>query len=432
MKHLNFFKNEILKISQFFINEEIKTERAISVFRSFVYFGILMEIFSLQFILKENIAPAFFWIVLGFFAFSVLIMLDLLLIDRIKVFHAFIPYLKYWIALIDTGMVVLLSLFISDFFSTQGNADLLFNLVFMMGTILLLMASMFRYHVASTVFTGSILFVSFFIAYIFRHPGMGLHGFIFKNNVYQLHNALIFWLFLMLVPLAAYLSHRIRELITKSKRQDMLERFLPQSLTEEMEKGNLSLEPGGKKTNITVLFSDIRNFTSYSEKHNAEEVVDLLNGYFNDMIEAVFRERGTLDKMIGDGLMAFFGEPYKDGKEAERAVRCAIEMQRRLAAFNELQRLKEEPEIRIGIGIHSGEAIVGNIGSQRRMDFTAIGDTVNTASRLETLTKKYKTPILISEETQKLIGNTFDVKEIGKELLKGKEREVLVYAVENN
>jgi adenylate cyclase len=185
----------------------------------------------------------------------------------------------------------------------------------------------------------------------------------------------------------------------------------------------------GDRRRISVLFCDIRGFTTISEGLPPEKVVQLLNEYFERMVEVVFRNNGTLDKFIGDGMMVIFGAPEDDPYQEEHALKAAIEMQSELRGLAE----KWKPEglnLRIGIGINSGPAIVGNIGSSRRMEYTAIGDTVNLASRLESATKELGVGILISEYTHNALRGSFQFRNMGSVHVKGRLDPVLTYSVE--
>ncbi len=190
-----------------------------------------------------------------------------------------------------------------------------------------------------------------------------------------------------------------------------------------------AVQLSGDRKRITVLFCDIRGFSTMSEKLPPETVVRLLNDYFESMVEVVFRNNGTLDKFIGDGMMVIFGAPEDDPFQEEHALKTAIEMQQ------ELKRLAErwKPEglnIRSGIGINSGPAVVGNIGSSRRMDYTAIGDTVNLASRLESATKDMSVGILVSEYTYMAARGNFKFREMGSIHVKGRTDPVMTYTPE--
>jgi adenylate cyclase len=185
-----------------------------------------------------------------------------------------------------------------------------------------------------------------------------------------------------------------------------------------------------ERRRITVLFSDIREFTRISESMRPEEVAQLLNEYFEKMVEVVFRHQGMIDKFIGDGLMALFGMSDDDRFQEEHAVSAALEMQQELLKLSEKWSKEGRPPMRIGIGINSGNAIVGNLGSEQRLEYTAIGDTVNLASRLESATKDYNADVLISEYTfNALRGAPFDFTKKGEATLKGRRDKVMLYAV---
>jgi adenylate cyclase len=186
----------------------------------------------------------------------------------------------------------------------------------------------------------------------------------------------------------------------------------------------------GERRRITVLFADVRGFTTLSEKLQPEEIVALLNEYFDHMIEAIFRHQGALNKFIGDGLMAMFGAPVDDPRHEENAILAALEMQTELRLLQAKFRKERALDFRIGIGINTGEAVVGNIGSQQKMEYTAIGDTVNTASRLETKTKELNADILVSESTYAAVRDRFRFKDHGAVQVKGKAMAIQVYAVE--
>ncbi|MGB3535242.1 MAG: adenylate/guanylate cyclase domain-containing protein [Microcoleaceae cyanobacterium] len=182
----------------------------------------------------------------------------------------------------------------------------------------------------------------------------------------------------------------------------------------------------GERKEVTILFSDIRGYTSLTEDLEASDVVALLNQYFETMVEAVFSHEGTLDKFIGDALMAVFGAPLPlRQNHAWMAVKSALEMRHRLKEFNRSR--ANEPQIRIGIGMSSGEVVSGNIGSQKRMDYTVIGDGVNLSARLEQLTKVYGCDIILSEMTYELCSDKIWVRELDKVRVKGKRKAVSIY-----
>ena len=180
---------------------------------------------------------------------------------------------------------------------------------------------------------------------------------------------------------------------------------------------------------MTVLFSDIRGFTSMSEKMQPEEVVTFLREYLTVMTEAVFKHGGTVDKYIGDAIMALYNVPFEAPDHALRAVRTALEFQERLQPLAERFTAKHGGTLACGVGIHTGDAVVGTIGSEQRLEYTAIGDTINLGSRLEGLTKDFNVPIIISEATYAEVREQFGVRDLGEVTVKGKVISVKIYAV---
>src|SRR3974390_380294 len=173
--------------------------------------------------------------------------------------------------------------------------------------------------------------------------------------------------------------------------RDTLSRYVSPAMAEEIMKNPESLQLGGQRRHLTVLFADIKSFTSLAEKMDPAEVVEMLNHFFTRMVDLVFEHRGTLDKFLGDGLLAFFGAPMEVPQAASQAVACAIAMQQRLRA---MQVKGTTPIQGMRVGVNTGEAIIGNIGSEKRMDFTIIGDAVNVAARLLEVAREQETPIV--------------------------------------
>ncbi|MDP1689842.1 MAG: adenylate/guanylate cyclase domain-containing protein [bacterium] len=184
---------------------------------------------------------------------------------------------------------------------------------------------------------------------------------------------------------------------------------------------------GGEEREVTVLFSDIRGFTSLSEATTPRELVSVLNRYFTLMTNEVFKHQGVLDKYIGDAIMAFWGAPIADPRQADHALDAAFAMIERLKEFNEELVREGKPTIDIGIGLYTGPVIVGNIGAESRFDYTVIGDTVNTASRLEGVNKEYKTHIIVGESTKQKLTGSYALSHLGEVKVKGKEKGIEIY-----
>ncbi|HKW01084.1 MAG TPA: adenylate/guanylate cyclase domain-containing protein [Vicinamibacterales bacterium] len=186
---------------------------------------------------------------------------------------------------------------------------------------------------------------------------------------------------------------------------------------------------GGERRDMTVLFSDIRGFTSASERGTPEAIVAQLNEYFGVMVDVLFRHQGTLDKFVGDMVMGLFGAPLPDPQHADHAVATALEMSVELDRLNAAWQAQGRPVLDIGIGINSGEMIAGNIGSSAIMSYTVIGDAVNLGSRLESLNKDYGTRILISQATKDRLTRPVETRLVGEATVKGRKQPVVVYEV---
>jgi adenylate cyclase len=205
------------------------------------------------------------------------------------------------------------------------------------------------------------------------------------------------------------------------------ERLLSPNLVDQVIAGSLRMEKGGENRIVTVMFTDIRGFTSMSEKMDAQAVIAMLNEYFEEMVDVLFNHQGTLDKYVGDEIMALFGAPVLLPEDPINAVACAVEMQKRLREFNRLRQMRNDAPIQIGIGINTGEAVFGALGSTKTMQYTVVGDTVNVASRLCSLAQAGE--IIVSEDTHRLLDNRFETVELPPARVKGKADEIQVYNV---
>lgn len=210
----------------------------------------------------------------------------------------------------------------------------------------------------------------------------------------------------------------VEQLSVEQERRERLGRYFSPEVARQITESEAGLAAGQAKT-LTVLFTDLRSFTAMSEGMATAQVVPLLNAYFEEMVAVVFKHGGTLDKYLGDGLMIYFGAPLPQPDHALRAVRCAMDMLERLDALNQAHGLQGRPSLRMGIGIHTGTAVVGTMGASHRQEYTAIGSTVNLAARLEQLTKDYEFDIIVSEETHGLVGDAVSLRDVGVASVKG-------------
>jgi adenylate cyclase len=225
---------------------------------------------------------------------------------------------------------------------------------------------------------------------------------------------------------AAALSEYLREKRSREQTVRIFNRFLdPRVVSSLVAQGETPQSLSGRARDITVLFSDIRGFTTLSEKRSPEEIVSLLNRYFSLQVDIIFRHGGTLDKFIGDAIMAFWGAPQDDPQHAQHAVAAALKMEQSLLRFKE-ELGEDGKDFDVGIGIHTGKAVVGFIGSDARMDYTAIGDTVNLSSRIEGLTKGVAR-ILVSSDTVAHCKDAFDFSPTGSYKVKGRVQEVELF-----
>jgi adenylate cyclase len=214
-----------------------------------------------------------------------------------------------------------------------------------------------------------------------------------------------------------------REALTRERFQ----RLLSPAIAELVIAGKVEVEKGGEARDTTVFFSDIRGFTSMSEKRSARDIVSMLNDYFELMVDVIFKYEGTLDKFVGDEIMALFGAPVDHKDDAYRAVKVAVEQMHALQGFNDARVAAGEEPVKIGIGINSGEVVAGYLGSSKALEYTVIGDVVNTAARLCSTAKADE--IIISHNTYERIRDYFEVEELPPTQVKGKAQALKIYRV---
>jgi adenylate cyclase len=220
----------------------------------------------------------------------------------------------------------------------------------------------------------------------------------------------------------------IEDITEKQRAMSALSRLVSHQVADRVMSQDI-LQLGGSRNKVTVLMSDIRDFTTFSETTDAEEVVAMLNSYFTQMTEAIFDESGAVDKFIGDAIMAVFGWPEAHDDAALRGVRAAVEIRRRLYTFNMARRAQGKSIIENGIGLCNGEVVSGGIGSETRLDLTVIGDTVNVAARLEGLSKQFACKILMNETVYQEVREHFPCVFLGAEQVKGRAEAVRVYGI---
>ena len=235
--------------------------------------------------------------------------------------------------------------------------------------------------------------------------------------------------FVAMILLSLITMTRTRVVVERIKERDTLARFLPEPVVERAA-GAGEIDLGGREIEATVLFADIRSFTSLSSERSPGEIVDMLNEYFAEMVDEIFRWRGVLDKFLGDGICAVFTTVVDDTEPARRALACGAGMLRRLRDLNERRASRGEPPLEVGIGLHTGVVLAGTIGSPQRMEYTHIGDVVNTASRVQDLTKRFKTPLIASATTLERAGGDEAIpsRDLGSVDIRGRQQPVRLYA----
>jgi adenylate cyclase len=239
----------------------------------------------------------------------------------------------------------------------------------------------------------------------------------------------------LLAVILSFVGSFLTRYILESRERKFLKgafgHYVSATVVEELIKNPKALELGGVKREITSLFSDIANFTTISEGLDPQDLVKFLNEYFTEMTAIVFKHGGTLDKFEGDAIVAFWGAPLEEKAHASKAAKAALEMQERLKDLRAKWAAEKKPTITIRIGLNTGIAVVGNMGSAERFDYTAMGDTVNLASRLEGANKQYGTAIMIGENTYAALAGTFATRELDSIRVKGKNKAIKVYELGN-
>ena len=259
--------------------------------------------------------------------------------------------------------------------------------------------------------------------------------FVFALIVFEISNIILETIFVWFAVALTYFGMLGFSFKLEQKRRQEIKsafgRYVSPVLIEQMINNPGLLKLGGEKKTITILFSDIADFTRISEQLEPEQLTELMNEYLTKMTRIVLKNYGLVDKFIGDAIMCFWGAPIDDDNQTERACKCAVEMELELDSLKEAWKNKFGVNIDIRIGIHKGEAIVGNLGSEERFDYTAIGDSVNVASRLEAINKNYKTRICVSEELYTEAKDKFKFRQLDLVRVKGKTKPTKIYELNN-
>ncbi|MBT7348817.1 adenylate/guanylate cyclase domain-containing protein [Candidatus Falkowbacteria bacterium] len=281
--------------------------------------------------------------------------------------------------------------------------------------------------------------ISAFVAFAWRWY-YSLLGMVLLIVLYLLGVVVAFvfsWLFSILYPClliilifaTAFVIRYLLESQEKQKIRAGFSQYVAKEVVDELIAKPEKLNLGGERRELTILFSDIRGFTSLSEKMKPEELVHYLNDYLTEMTTVIMDNNGVVDKFIGDAVMAFWNSPLHNENHRQDGLTSALLMQSELVKFNKKMKIRGMPEIKIGIGLNTGEVVVGNLGSHQRFDYTAIGDDVNLASRLESLTKYYGVGILASEKTKAELNNKFVFRYLDTVAVKGKQTGIKIYQV---
>ncbi len=350
-------------------------------------------------------------------------------------FRQFHPYIS---SSLDMGMVVLMHLVWSVY--PEAN-DVAAQLHFTAGygsllALIILTGMRFDYRPLIYVTSIVLVFYSAYIAYAwwtgnYKFTTSWSEGFLNPAtfHIRDLTSRLL--IILIAGTLMSYLVRRVGKLLKISVattiQKEQLRQFVSTGVATEIESGRASLDLTGHRQVVTIMFCDIQGFTRMSEKMPPEELLTLLNRYYETMAEEIFEHRGTLDKYLGDGIMALFGAPTKLDNSSLTGVECALAMLNKIDEFNQRYGYR----VSIGIGLHTAQVLVGNLGTPAYKNYTAIGDGVNIASRIESATRESGRPLLFSGEVKKHLGRKYSIRSLGRFQLKGKKASRVLYTIDD-
>ncbi len=304
------------------------------------------------------------------------------------------------------------SILTRDFLHYQDDVSAV-GIIFLFSVLAGILLYRFRIHIATILLAILAIVYIFFSIYTFDSG-------IIMNVLYPLLSITL--VYIILVVIYYLTEEKSRKWITS-----VFGKYVSPVVIENLIKNPDKINLGGEKRNITLFFSDIRGFTSISERLEPEELVHLLNEYLTEMTSIITKDQGLVDKYMGDGIMAFWGAPLDQIDHAKMACSSSLEMMDKLRELQKKWKKEDIPSFDIGIGLNSGDAIVGNMGSNSRFDYTAMGDNVNIASRMEGLNKMYGTNIIISENTYKIVKDKFESRKLDVVKVKGKKKPILIF-----
>ena len=388
---------------EFHINK-IRFVGLMALFALELFFGVLSQGFDIQFVAVDIGTMLITLVWCGFVA-------------RWAKSDGYKPWLKYVSILFDYLIILLITVelellsevghFLRQLHQTE------FELMIISAMMLFNVMSAFRQGRLVVLYSTVCCFIAASVLLEHSHTSRNIE---IHEQVIILFSGLLAW----------SISSYITGTYTKLRHRERLLRYLPTKLVEAVESGDVDIEPGGERRHVAVLMADIRSFTTLCEQHEPEVITTLLNRYFSEMSEIIFLHDGMIDKFIGDAIMAVFGTPKEETNNVANAISAGRKMIERLEFLNKELKAEGLPEIKIGVGVHSGDAIAGNVGSISRMDYTVIGDTVNVAARIEGMTKELGQALLVSKtaaEDSKLSG----LEKVAEVSLKGKSDKFELY-----